>query len=309
MISLVPLTIFINKSMSNIIFLPSEIASMDLSVIYLKCLETDGKAHTVVKGTFVFPCPAGLQYSHTANLGEFDRNVLADKVGKATDMLNKGSSVLTGDVGTKTAFAGTAAVFKGNAARKFNFSFTFYPTSRDEAQKIKNVANYFSQSLYGSLDKPIDDFVNSNTSGGGGGFKGLKSQTEISQNFPPKWEISFYTRRGATLTKNTYIPGITKCFLASVQLNFNANSSSFMEDGAPSSLELQLSFDEDRVLTREDIISLEEGSEINDISAIDPFPVTAKKISQFTKTGSTIGGSVSDIGSIINSTIQGLFKR
>jgi hypothetical protein len=249
--------------------LPLELNNPSLKVpkIRFKSLISSGEGNDVTDEEFYFPCPPSLQWSDSGSFGTIDINVGQ----KVTDSLKSipgigGATDLGMAKVRQTANPNTSTTFSGNAMRTFQFSFTFLPKSQGEAIAINRSLRYFQECAYGSTsNSPLlkfQDFVkdpeelSDEDKKRAAGLMGkiIKKGSEQFLAYPPQWEISFVL--DDNLTENPYVPGIGKCYLTSVQTILNQNSSSFYSDGSPTSVELQLSFQETEIQTREKIAGI-----------------------------------------------------
>jgi len=73
-------------------------------------------------------------------------------------------------------------------------------------------------------------------------------------SFPPTWTIRFLDGRGK---ENKFIPKIFSCYLVSIESTFNSTTNMFHSDGAPLEVDISVSYQETRTLTRTDIDDLE----------------------------------------------------
>ena len=122
--------------------------------------------------------------------------------------------------------------FSGVDTRSFSFKFTLIPTSKDEANLIRQIVYAFRSGIY-----PVSS-----------GFQLL---------YPPSWTIRFVALSGgAEIKELDHIPKIFSCYLDSVNSTFNSSNNMWRNDSAPFATELSLSFKETRALTYEDIVSL-----------------------------------------------------
>ena len=122
--------------------------------------------------------------------------------------------------------------FSGVDTRSFSFKFTLIPTSKEEADLIRQIVYAFRSGIY-----PVSS-----------GFQLL---------YPPSWTIRFVALSGgAEIKELDHIPKIFSCYLDSVDSTFNSSNNMWRNDSAPFATDLSLSFKETRALTYEDIVSL-----------------------------------------------------
>lgn len=120
-------------------------------------------------------------------------------------------------------------LFKQSNIREFSFSFKMIAKSKQEAEQIQQIIKHFRTELY---PKNI-----------------LVGNVSLGYEFPNQFQIEM-------LYKGKQIPGIGKirpCYLRDVNTTYNANSMAFHEDGNVLEVEVSMSFQEDKALTREDV--------------------------------------------------------
>jgi hypothetical protein len=124
--------------------------------------------------------------------------------------------------------------FKGVPFRPFEFSWTFSARNSNEVEKLKDIINRIRQ-----YSKP--DYDN--------------EESKILFNYPHQYEIQFLTKStdGSTLKKNEYLPKLKTCICKSINTNFATAGWSSFEDGAPTSITLQLGFEEIDIVTSTDV--------------------------------------------------------
>ena len=124
----------------------------------------------------------------------------------------------------------TATTFEGVNIRQFEFAFKLVPTSAGESVTAHDIENAFRKYMY-----PKD-------LGAG------------SLEYPPTFRIKFMA--GGQINK--YMPRIIDTYLTGMAVNYNATGNSFhANDGklgaAPVEIDLTLSFQEVRAITRDDL--------------------------------------------------------
>ena len=147
--------------------------------------------------------------------------------GGAGDYLGLRSGVITNP--------NTNTTFEGNTIRTFEFAFKLIAQSQQEAIIIKKIHETFRYFSYADLNTE-----NSN----------------LLLSYPAPWTIRFID--GTTGQENQYIPGIWSCYLTSVNSTFNSSSNMYFKDNAPLEVDISLSFQETRVLNRNDLMSIKE---------------------------------------------------
>jgi hypothetical protein len=129
----------------------------------------------------------------------------------------------------------TNTTFEGNIIRTFEFTFKLIAQSQQEASIIKKIHETFRYFSYADLNTE-----NSN----------------LFLSYPAPWTIRFID--GTTGQENQYIPGIWSCYLTTVNSTFNSSSNMYFKDNAPLEVDISLSFQETRVLNRNDLMSIKE---------------------------------------------------
>jgi hypothetical protein len=123
--------------------------------------------------------------------------------------------------------------FQGVGFRPFEFQFVLRARNQVESSDIKKIVNAFR-----AYSKP-----SFKTAGNSGVFA-----------YPKEFRIEFLTADGGEYKSNKFIPQIKYCICTSVATNFTGGGSwrSF-EEGAPTDVQLSLSFQETEIITQEDV--------------------------------------------------------
>ena len=121
--------------------------------------------------------------------------------------------------------------FQGVPFRPFDFSWTFAPTSEDETIKIKNIIDTFRE-----YTKPS-----------------YKDASKFQFIYPHEVEIQFLTRVNGKNVTNEYLPCLKPCICKSINTNFATSGWHSFKDGAPTSITLQMQFEEIEIITAEDV--------------------------------------------------------
>lgn len=134
--------------------------------------------------------------------------------------------------GQVTTNPNTRVLFKSVNLREFAFNFKFIATSQREAEEVKQIIKYFRTELYPeNIKVPLTD-----------------DQTiSIGYRFPNKFKIEVLYNGQHVATK------IKPCFLRDVNVTYNPTTSAMHDDGNFQEIEMSLSFQETRTLSREDI--------------------------------------------------------
>ena len=229
------------------------------------------------------PCPGGITFADSGSYGTLNAGSIAAMAGtasaKAINKLKEGASAgatiaagIEGAAGgVKDALAGATAeglskdaslalamkaggdfgeavsleskvimdprvntTFTGNGMRSFSFEFKMIATSPEESKTVEKIVNAFRRNIYASK-------------------KGTGSLLALS--YPPLWEVKFLKD---DKNENTYIPKIAKCYLTGLNTVFNGDNNSWRVDTAPLSVNISISFQEHKVLLKEEILELEK---------------------------------------------------
>jgi hypothetical protein len=163
--------------------------------------------------------------------------ILTD-IGKASLDTVEGTiaSVVPGEAGNVlSSKAGTIqnpntnVTYNGAGIRSFTFAFKLIAKSEKEAKDIRKIQDLFR---YFSYSDPVTE------------------GTSIALSLPAPWTIRFVD---SSLIENEYIPGIWSCYLTNVGTTFNSSSNIYFTDNAPLEVEISLTYQETRVLSRADL--------------------------------------------------------
>jgi hypothetical protein len=123
--------------------------------------------------------------------------------------------------------------FQGVGFRPFEFQFVLRSRNQTESFVIRDIVNAFR-----AYSKP-----SFKTAGESGTFA-----------YPKEFRIEFLTVNGGEYKTNKFIPQIKYCICTSVATNFTGGGGwrSF-EEGAPTDVQLSLSFQETEIITQEDV--------------------------------------------------------
>tara|TARA_B100001094_G_scaffold64217_1_gene60197 strand:+ start:89 stop:1153 length:1065 start_codon:yes stop_codon:yes gene_type:complete len=246
----------------------------NVNIIEFKAFENRGDG--VKQHHIWFPCPANIAINDSATYNTIDLGALGGAAAAtAQDALSSGSGVsgLAGGVGSQIQEArssfkegeqaaaalqmlpfsdevfgasklasrvllnpNTNTTFSGNAIRSFTFAFKMIAHSPEEAEMIRKIHSKFRSFTYADSRSNAQSMILA---------------------FPPTWTIRFLD---GNLTENKFIPKIFSCYLVSIESSFNSTTNMFHRDGAPLEVDVSISYQETRTLTRTDIDGLEEGS-------------------------------------------------
>lgn len=169
-------------------------------------------------------------------LTEQDAIGQAAKIGGLVDMTTGGSGVGAA-VGGKAALRAGIAVnpftetqFTNNAIRTFGVNFKLISESAAEADVALQIENFFRSNMYAEV----------------AGASTLK--------YPNRFKIDFWN--GAK--PNDYLPKIAECYLTALNSSYNSTTNSFHDNGQPVEVDISCTFQETKVLTRDELYSTEE---------------------------------------------------
>ena len=183
--------------------------------------------------------------------GLFDAlgNPLATTEQAAQLALNKGVELAgggqAGAVGTgRVVNPRLEKLFKQKDFRNFNFSWEFYPKTKDEVEQVRNIIETFRYHAHPSREnEPGSDD---------------SSKVQVNLRVPGEFEIRFLSSNpspnAAGFVENEYLPSIGRCSLVAISVDYTPNSmySSF-QDNSPTAIVFSLQFSEMGLLTREAI--------------------------------------------------------
>ncbi len=127
----------------------------------------------------------------------------------------------------------TALTYEGSNIRQFQLSFQLVASSRPEAETIRKIEHTFRKYMY------------------------AKREGTFALTYPALFRIKFM--KGKNL--NEYMPFIFDSYLTGMTASYNNNANMFHDDGAPTDINIQLSFQEQRQLTRDDLYNDENGAQ------------------------------------------------
>jgi Tail-tube assembly protein len=127
----------------------------------------------------------------------------------------------------------TNTTFTGNNLRSFTFSLKMIARNSNDTNQIRRIHRILRRYTYAGSDSTAPNLV---------------------LDYPPIWRIRFIIDGN----ENQYMPKIFACYLTTLQTTFNASNNTFRyEDGSPYEVDLSITFQETRTLTRRDIDNLE----------------------------------------------------
>ena len=239
-------------------------------VVMLTAYTKEGEK--VTPQTIYLPCPTGIGFNDSAAFGTIDLGIIGSSVLEAVNVAqntegttgNKVGAGASAFVDTATSIsAGQAAKiamsltpfaeqanlssrslsnpntnsnFTGNSVRQFSFSFKMIANSETEAEAIRQIHQRFRYYTYA---------------------KAQTGENKFTLDYPPVWTIKFIDFE--TGKENKFIPAIYSSYLTTVGTTFNSGANMFYNDGAPLEVDMALTYQETRVLQRDDLIDMESG--------------------------------------------------
>jgi len=196
-----------------------------LNVANFNTYETpDFKLLNEMKGLISSPIQAGLPLA-------------LRKVATAADGV---ASVLGADLNAKSAIdAATGRVenprketiYQSPELRKFEFSFEFAPRNLEESKLLHDIIRTFKHHAYPSL------------AGAGYYF-----------NMPAEFDLQFYSIINGTAYENVWLNKIARCVLQEINVDYTAAGVvSMFENGAPTNVNMTLTFQEVELITQEKV--------------------------------------------------------
>ena len=127
----------------------------------------------------------------------------------------------------------TNTTFQSNNLRSFTFEFKMVGRSAGEDATIRNIHNTFRRGIYPHVTKDASNII---------------------MHYPPTWHLFFRNTNAVGGAENEYIPKVYECYLTTLASSFNPSASMFRNGSiAPVEVQINLTFQETRTLTRLDI--------------------------------------------------------
>lgn len=152
-----------------------------------------------------------------------------------TGAIGEGASIAAG----VTLNPNVRSSFKGVALREFAFQFKFIPKSKEESLIVEKIIKRFRYAAYPeSLNVDPDASFEDPSLG----------NIALGYKFPDLFDIkvNYITENGEVRIGNKF----QKCFLKSINTNYNPGSMAFHKDGKPVEIDLTLNFIEEKTLDR-----------------------------------------------------------
>ncbi len=239
-------------------------------VVMLTAYTKEGEK--VTPQTIYLPCPTGIGFNDSAAFGTIDLGIIGSSVLEAVNVaqntegstgtrakagvdafVDTASSISAGQAAkigmSLTPFAeqanlssrslsnpNTNSNFTGNSVRQFSFNFKMIANSEAEAEAIRQIHQRFRYYTYA---------------------KAQTGENKFTLDYPPVWTVKFLDFE--TGKENKFIPAIYSSYLTTVGTTFNSGANMFYSDGAPLEVDMALTYQETRVLQRDDLINMESG--------------------------------------------------
>ena len=130
----------------------------------------------------------------------------------------------------------TNTTFKSNGMRTFSFNFKMVARNQKESEVIRKIHSKFRHFTYAARKGGSSNFI---------------------VDFPPVWTIRFMDQGSNSLSENEYIPRIFSAYLTQCNSTFNSDANIYFNDGAPLVIDMSVTYQETRALTRNDIEDME----------------------------------------------------
>ena len=124
----------------------------------------------------------------------------------------------------------TTLTFEGSSIRQFTFSFKMVAESAEESETMRIIEHTFRKYMY------------------------AKKVNEAFLEYPGAFRIKFL--KGNKINK--HLPRVFDSYLTSVNVTYNESGNMFFANGAPSDMTLELTFQEQKQLTRNDLYSVDD---------------------------------------------------
>jgi|688.fasta_scaffold465685_2 hypothetical protein len=171
-------------------------------------------------------------------LARLGAGVASAVIGVGSDLI-QGGNALAGGLFRRQINPGVEVLYRGTSLRRYNFSFTFAPQSKPDADM-----------LYGTSTG--DGILNRFRYYAAPEITGITNYDSLQFKSPSEWEISFWTKAaGGSWTENTKIPKVTKGAFVRVDVDYNPETEfSTFEDGGAVTSRLTMEFVEMQIVDK-----------------------------------------------------------
>ena len=245
-------------------------------------------------GTVYLYLPPGFTLGDSASFGNLDLGV----IGGLGSKNNKSEQLTQGDRDDIATFAaakgasnfGAEAIFakekieQGTAlnpntvlqfdnvgVRSFNFSFKMVAESAAEANNALQIENLFRFALYPELK----------------GNKGLFLE------YPYIVKVKFHYGS----SQNSYMPKLQECYITGLNVTYNASSNMYHADGSPTEIDLELSLQETKAMTKNDLFDIAVRDESTTVGQAKDAII--KKLNNKANAGGLVAGVREKLGRLI----------
>lgn len=137
----------------------------------------------------------------------------------------------------------TTATFDGMNIRNYTFTFNLVASSAEESDTLRKIEHTFRKYMY------------------------PKKVLAFALEYPPLFRVRFMQGK----KQNKFMPLLFDSYLTGLTTQFNNNGNMYHKDGSPTDLSIQLEFQEQRQLMRDDLYEAEDVP-IQDIVQRTEFP-------------------------------------
>jgi hypothetical protein len=242
---------------SSIYSFPQELANERNDWPFMTFTVNDQEENTVC-----LPIPQGLTFGDNMSYGSIDLGIIGDIAAKAIgaekgkvstganallDKVKDTNAAAVASIAAKRGLAipgvgaevidfanrqvvspNTNTTFQNSTIRNFSFAFKLVSRKQKEAESIKNILDLFQAKMY-------------------------PEGNELILKYPPTFTIKFFNGSGK---ENKFIPAIFESYLTGMSAVYNGSTNIFHNDGSPLESDVQLTFQEIKALTREEIVAL-----------------------------------------------------
>lgn len=128
----------------------------------------------------------------------------------------------------------TNVSFTGSAIRNYQFQLKLMPETVSESYTINKMVKFFRENMY------------------------PEEENDVILKYPSRFEILFWSGGDTSVSESDHLPKIYQCYLTALNTVYNPTSNLYLEDGSPAEVDLSISFQETRALSRNDIKMLEQ---------------------------------------------------
>lgn len=246
---------------------PSNLSDSGSNYLQLTAIDKDGDS----LGSISLYSPPNIGFSDGAGFSTFDMGPIGSKIAEnisggldsdairttledMTTIANKNADIRTILAGKMIQSAGmvpgadrvsdiyqksksiainpnTVTSFQNMNIRTFVFNFKLVAESQEESITIKQMQNFIRTYMYAA-----------------------SASNGYLLSYPAKWKIKFVL--GGSTRRNPFLPQIYESYLTNFQTTYNSSSHLTFADGAPTEIDVSMTFQETRVLTQNDIAGL-----------------------------------------------------